>query len=76
MEVPIPTYRNKRADPSIRFPPGNSRRPRDLALSKRQLLHFLSRTPFVDSVELALILGEPHTTVYFAAQPGDIPRNV
>ncbi len=35
-----------------------------MALSDRQLLHSLSRTPFVDSTELALILGEPHTTVH------------
>ena len=35
-----------------------------MALSERQLLHFLSRMPFVDSVELALILGEPHSTVH------------
>ena len=32
----------------------------------RQLVDALSRTPFVDSVELALILGEPHTTVHRA----------
>ena len=37
-----------------------------MALSHRQLLHFLSRMPFVDSVELALILGEPHATVHRA----------
>ncbi len=30
----------------------------------RQLLNALSRTPFVDSTELAVILGEPHATVY------------
>ena len=30
----------------------------------RQLVDALSRTPFVDSVELALILGEPHATVH------------
>ena len=35
-----------------------------MALSDRQLLDTLSRTPFVDSTELALILGEPHTTVH------------
>ena len=35
-----------------------------MALSDRQLLDSLSRTPFVDSAELALILGEPHTTVH------------
>ena len=33
-------------------------------LSDRQLLDALSRMPFVDSTELALILGEPHTTVH------------
>ena len=35
-----------------------------MALSERQLLDALSRTPFVDSMELALILGEPHATVH------------
>ena len=35
-----------------------------MALSERQLLDSLSRTPFVDSAELALILGEPHATVH------------
>ena len=35
-----------------------------MALSDRQLLDALSRTPFVDSTELAGILGEPHTTVH------------
>ena len=38
----------------------------NLALPERQLLDALSRTPFVDSVELALILGEPHSTVHRA----------
>ena len=37
-----------------------------MALSERQLLDALSRTPFVDSTELALILGEPHVTVHRA----------
>ena len=37
-----------------------------MALSERQLFHFLSRTPFVDSAELAGILGEPHATVHRA----------
>ena len=37
-----------------------------MALSDRQLLHFLSRMPFVDSAELARILGEPHATVHRA----------
>ncbi len=37
-----------------------------MAISERQLLDALSRTPFVDSTELALILGEPHTTVHRA----------
>ena len=32
--------------------------------SDRQLLDALSQTPFVDSAELAIILGEPHTTVH------------
>ena len=35
-----------------------------MALSDRQMLDSLSRTPFVDSAELALILGEPHATVH------------
>ena len=35
-----------------------------MALSERQLLDALSRTPFVDSTELADILGEPHATVH------------
>ena len=39
---------------------------RTMALSDRQLLDSLSRMPFVDSAELALILGEPHATVYRA----------
>ena len=30
----------------------------------RQLLHFLSRMPFIDSAELAGILGEPHATIH------------
>ena len=37
-----------------------------MALSERQLLDALSRTPFVDSTELALILSEPHATVHRA----------
>ena len=37
-----------------------------MALTERQLLDALSRTPFVDSAELALILGEPHATVHRA----------
>ena len=39
---------------------------RYMALSDRQLLHFVSRMPFVDSAELAGILGEPHATVHRA----------
>ena len=35
-----------------------------VAISSRQLLDALSQTPFVDSTELALMLGEPHTTVH------------
>ena len=35
-----------------------------MALSERQLLDALSRTPFADSTELAAILGEPHATVH------------
>ena len=37
-----------------------------MALSDEQLLDALSRTPFADSTELALMLGEPHTTVHRA----------
>ena len=37
-----------------------------MPLSDRQLLDFLSQTPFVDSTELALILGEPHATIHRA----------
>ncbi len=37
---------------------------RHMALSERQLLDALSQTPFVDSTELAGILGEPHTAVH------------
>ena len=37
-----------------------------MAISERQLLDALNRTPFVDSAELALILGEPHATVHRA----------
>ena len=37
-----------------------------MAISDRQLLDSISRTPFVDSAELALILGEPHATVHRA----------
>ena len=35
-----------------------------MVISDRQLLDTLSRMPFIDSVELALILGEPHSTVH------------
>ena len=35
-----------------------------MSFPHRQLLDTLSRTPFVDSTELALILGEPHSTVH------------
>ena len=35
-----------------------------MAISERQLLDSLSRTPFVDSAELAGILGKPHATVH------------
>ena len=37
-----------------------------VAISSRQLSAALSRTPFVDSTELALMLGEPHATVHRA----------
>ena len=35
-----------------------------MAFSNQQLLDALSRTPFVDSTELAGILGEPHATLH------------
>ena len=35
-----------------------------MALSNPQLLDSLSRMPFIDSAELAGILGEPHTTIH------------
>ena len=37
-----------------------------MAISERQLLDSLSRTPFIDSAELARILGEAHATVHRA----------
>ncbi len=37
-----------------------------MALSDQRLLHSLRRMPFIDTAELALILGEPHTTVHRA----------
>ena len=37
-----------------------------MAFSDRQLLDSLSRMPFIDSAELALVLGEPHATVHRA----------
>ena len=37
---------------------------RTMVLSDRQLLDSLSRTPFVDSAELAGILGEAHATIH------------
>ena len=37
-----------------------------MALSDRQLLDSLSRTPFIDSAELAWVLGEAHATVHRA----------
>ena len=37
-----------------------------MALSERHPLDALSRTPFIDSTELAGILGEPHATVHRA----------
>ena len=35
-----------------------------MTLFYRQILDFLSRMPFVDSAELARIMGEPHATVH------------
>ena len=38
----------------------------NMPISDRQMLDSLSRMPFVDAMELAGILGEPHTTVHRA----------
>ena len=40
--------------------------PRFMAFTDRQLLDSLSRMPFIDSAELARILGEAHATVHRA----------
>ena len=40
-----------------------------MSISDRQLLDSLSRTPFVDSTELALIVGEPNATVHHLELP-------
>ena len=45
-------------------PAPSSATSRHMARSDRQLFDALSRTPFVDSTELASILGEPHSTVH------------
>ena len=37
---------------------------RSMGLTDRQLLDSLSRMPFIESTELALILGQPHATVH------------
>ena len=37
---------------------------RYMPFSNRQLLDSLGRTPFIDSVELAAILGEPRSTLH------------
>ena len=37
-----------------------------MALAERQLLDSLSQMPFIDSAELAGILGEPHATIHRA----------
>ena len=39
---------------------------RHMALSDQQLFDSLSRMPFIDSVELSRVLGEPHATVHRA----------
>ena len=41
-----------------------NRYPRTMSISDHQLLDALSRMPFVESTELALIMGEPHATVH------------
>ena len=45
-----------------------------MAISERQMLDALNRTPFVDSTELAGILGEPHATVHRLLAEGIIGR--
>ena len=35
-----------------------------MSVSDQELLHHLSRMPFVDTAELAMILGEAHATVH------------
>ena len=50
-----------------------------MAITDRQLLDALSRMPFVESTELALISGEPHATVHRALNgllDGGIVRRV
>ena len=37
---------------------------RYMSVSDRELLHHLSRMPFVDTAELAMILGEAHVAVH------------
>ena len=37
---------------------------RYMSVSDQELLHHLSRMPFVDTAELAMILGEAHVTVH------------
>ena len=57
---------------------------RYMAISELQLLDSLSRTPFVDSAELASILGEPHATIHRAltgllaveGELGGLPRGL
>ena len=48
---------------------------RHMALSDRQLLDSLSRMPFIDSSELAGILGEPHATIH-RALTGLLPNGI
>ena len=50
----------------MRMRPSEGVRTPNLTLSDRKLLDALSRTPFVDSTELAGILGEPHATIHRA----------
>ena len=45
-----------------------------MTFSDQQLLDSLSRTPFVDSAELAGIRGEPHATVHRALADGIVGR--
>ena len=52
--------------PSAGFKTTQDWQAQSVTLFHRQILDFLSRMPFVDSAELAGIMGEPHATVHRA----------